>query len=244
MSGPPYLVNHQYRFIYRAIPKSGCSSLKSWFLGTLGFNWDVLKSRTDTGIHDFVNKNFRCGDPEMLSCPDYFRFAFVRNPYRRVVSAFTDKFLNLQFQPTMRRIQERSGEPVDVSKGVTFRQFVDDLMTRPATEWNPHWMPQTLLLDGFEPDHIGRLETITEDIEYLSRQLKLPAVELPRMNTNPLKLCFEMGHAGSASDLLVSQLRESRQRFRYGDFYDADLRTKVSALYGSDLSQFNYEYDL
>jgi len=97
-----------HRIFYVATPKVACTSVKWWFAGLEGCE-DKIRAVVDTKETDAdlsVHSAFRIVAPdvtglvledlkEALESDSYFRFALVRNPYRRIFSAWQSKILLL-----------------------------------------------------------------------------------------------------------------------------------------------------
>ena len=83
-------VSVEHKYVCMTVPKVACSTIKL-LLNQLGGKPDPedLGDIHDRGLHlsDFtVDENV-----EMLTSPEWFRFAFVRNPYDRLLSAYKSK---------------------------------------------------------------------------------------------------------------------------------------------------------
>lgn len=117
---------------------------------------------------------------ELEDLPSLFTFAFVRNPYTRVLSAFLDK--------VDRRAKRRNED-------VPFLEFLDYL-ERDGLYSNAHWAPQTsLLLLPFEQfDFIGKTEHLDRDLGYVISQLK--------MQLDDQRILSALGNATGASKKL------------------------------------------
>lgn len=100
-------------------------------------------------------------------CKGLFKFAFVRNPYTRLASAWW----NLVYEPPDGEVLIK--DP-DVELGMEFDDFmsiVPDLLD------DEHLTPQADLLKDFDPDFIGSFEDINEDWEKLKDFVpELPAL--------------------------------------------------------------------
>lgn len=92
-----------------------------------------------------------------------FRFAFVRNPYDRAVSAF----LYLQ--------RKRK-----ISKQWDFDSFIIHHKDK-GNRLNPHFNLQTLGFDLDDLDFLGRFENIDQDWKYVANQIDA-SEKLPRAN--------------------------------------------------------------
>ncbi len=142
----------------------------------------------------------------------YFKFAFVRNPWDRLVSAFS--YLNAggcnRFDADFRaqHLERYNGN---------FLRFVDDL-ERLST--HQHFRPQSHWVcsdDGqLLVDFVGRFEFMEADFQHVADRLGLTAGVLPRLNTS--------AHAD------------------YTTYYDATRRDRVAALYKDDIVRFGYDF--
>ncbi len=91
--------------------------------------------------------------------PDYFKFAFVRNPWDRVVSCYQNRIVTAD----KKRFKECHGKNFDC-----FVRYIDkqDLLTA-----DKHIKLQTASMPLEEMDFIGRLENFSEDLPYVLERL-------------------------------------------------------------------------
>ncbi|MGM0433323.1 MAG: sulfotransferase family protein [Pseudomonadota bacterium] len=96
---------------------------------------------------------------QVANISSLFSFAFVRNPYTRVLSAFLDK------------VERRANRN---NRDVSFLEFLEYL-ERGGLYSNAHWAPQhSLLLLPFERfDFFGKTENLNKDLSYVLQQLGL-----------------------------------------------------------------------
>jgi glycosyltransferase involved in cell wall biosynthesis len=161
--------SERYRILYVATPKVACTSLKWWFAALEG-KAQALREATDSSESDpdlIIHDNFHKLAPEvlglspetiedMLGSDSYFRFAVVRNPYKRIFSAWQSKLLlqePLQVGPYTKF--EFFHHPLTSSADIAaaFEGFLEHLASNEApTYWDLHWTPQAQLL---RPDLIN-----------------------------------------------------------------------------------------
>src|SRR5215207_7755230 len=184
-----YLSNH-YKLLYISTPKVACTSLKWWFAELEGYS-KVLSEFKDSGesdpdlvIHDSFHKvapHIAGLDPEALDASliseDHFRFAVVRNPYKRIFSAWYSKL--------MLREPIQSGSytkynffwmPTETKEEISlaFEAFLEHLATHEAPNYRDlHWTPQLNLLrpDLIAYTNISQIENTTELRVELSQHL-------------------------------------------------------------------------
>ena len=178
--------SERYKLFYIATPKVACTTLKWWFAALEGYS-KVIRSATDSTesdpdliIHDTFHKvapNITGLLPksllEVLSADSYFRFAVVRNPYKRIFSAWQSKLLlqePLQIGPyvTCDFFNKKIENSDDVAE--SFEGFLEHLATQETpTYWDHHWTPQAALL---RPDLINYSQLVQiEQVDELSKAL-------------------------------------------------------------------------
>lgn len=105
---------------------------------------------------------------------NYFSFAFVRNPFERLMSGWTDKIL-----------LENMGGVKDsrvIHKGKDLAWFLDWLCDQDPHEINIHFRPQSLLIPGWV-NFIGRVDNFSNDLKYVCyRIFGLSIVKVEHLN--------------------------------------------------------------
>ena len=111
----------------------------------------------------------------IFSSEDWFRFSFVRNPYKRLLSAYKDKILGLghpkKHNSFLKKINWNS------TQLPSFEEFIVAISRQSDDAMDWHWMPQSRLImpDIIHYDFIGKLENYNEDMRTV----------LTRLNTSP-----------------------------------------------------------
>lgn len=176
------LVNPESRLVYVAIPKNACTEVKAHFVLNSPFRDAFLATRSP--IHDFCGTLAATAVPrETIMGSDYFRFTILRDPRRRLVSAYLNKivrprrnrlhYLRLPLLArTIRGAQEIAGLDYDPVRSITFDEFVRFLARADDTDCNVHWMPQYRFtgtdLSAFH--HVGRVERLADTLDLLAER--------------------------------------------------------------------------
>ena len=181
-------LSEKHKLLYISTPKVACTSLKWWFADLEGYSESLSQVKNsqqpdpDLVIHDSFYKvapSVTGLRPEFLTqallSKEYFRFAVVRNPYKRIFSAWQSKlFLREPFTSDPYKQAAFFIMPVKnrTDVAVAFERFLEYLASYEAPNYlDPHWTPQIHLL---RPDLINY--TNISQIED-TRQLKLELVK-------------------------------------------------------------------
>jgi hypothetical protein len=252
-----FLINRKHRFIYCFVPKVACSSLKRWFVRVAGIPPESVVPE----VHLFVAENFSLARlsereaEELLRSKDYYRFAFQRNPFARLVSAYLDKLVEPKGPglAPIRRVQRgplwdvprriryefrrlTTGRCADFQQGITFREFVYHVASSTSPRrLDTHWRPQSLILGDVQFDFIGLMETMRPDFDHVCQQLGLDS-DLPLTNCN--RKSKTDAPTGCVADWPTSQLRELDSYPPFERFYTPELTKIVQRLYRHDCAAF------
>ena len=186
------------RLLYVPIPKSGSTAILGALAGVAGVSEaDFARSRKlevtrELAIHDmsiwgasFTLANRPADELEwILGSPDWLRFTVVREPRRRIWSAWVSKVLVRDPRFTAAFGDEpwfpaapRTSEDVLGS----FRRFARALPSVGLGSHDPHWARQVDLLGltdlGY--GHVGRLERIADTVAFLGEYLERRGRTLP-----------------------------------------------------------------
>lgn len=152
--------SERHKIFYVSTPKVACTTLKWWFAALEG-KVQALREVTDSAESDpdliIHGPNFQRLAPDVtglspdvledvLSSDSYFRFAVVRNPFKRIFSAWQSKLLlqeSLQVGPY--RESAFLHYPIRDERDVAaaFESFLEHLVCNEApTFWDVHWTPQ------------------------------------------------------------------------------------------------------
>ena len=184
------LINHQHKIIYCPIAKNACTLFKSMMIEHSkdhdryrGSQEDIhhyASSRKDTAV--FLD------DIDYLERPDYFKFAILRNPFARLVSAYLDKFVKHETpeifaQELIRKVQQFLEQEYDLATSISFQEFMQYLANTQDLDLNEHWRSQSSFLGRglLEFDYLGQFENLPEVIKDLENKFKF------KITTNVIK---------------------------------------------------------
>jgi hypothetical protein len=169
----------EQRIIYVCIPKNASSRIRmtlSVLLGrSLKSEWEAhkrklsgLKSPKRVGLTVFHRV---ATDPRTL------RFAFVRNPYQRLLSCWLNRFRDVQLIPAnpsvssylLWRQQNDRSFPAGPKITLSFGQFVNFAAMTARDRVDAHWHRQAGLLDlpGLELNLVGKVESFEKDFMHV-----------------------------------------------------------------------------
>jgi hypothetical protein len=115
---------------------------------------------------------------EILRGADWRRFAFVRNPYARLYSAYKNKIADLAspYVGVRATIWRIAGNPHPPAEAPPFEAFVRYVAQQPDAERDGHWRSQAgaLCLDLVDYGFLGRVERLEADLATVLRSLGAP----------------------------------------------------------------------
>jgi len=146
---------------------------------------------------------------------DYFKFAFVRNPYDRLVSCYNDKIFN-----------GRKNEDIILKNNfyvnMPFKEFVKKVFSIPDLRADQHIRSQYYSLTDEKGnllvDFIGKFENLEKDYKFVCKKIGIK---------NPKSLPHK---------------NKSKRKNDYRQYYDEEARKIVEKRYKKDLEVFGYEF--
>jgi hypothetical protein len=167
--------NHKYVFV--AVPKTGTHAVRQALRPHMGAG-----DMEQVGL--FVKRQFPIADlakvghghisleqlrkfMDPAKFAEYFKFAFVRNPFDRFISYCS--FIT----------RERGAFKTDPQK------VMRRVLANPPSEHVLFWPHNTFLVDGegnLLTDYVGRVETMQQSFEFIASKIGIPAVQLEKVN--------------------------------------------------------------
>ena len=192
-----YFPNGTFARRLQPLPDYGCIYVRNAKVATS--TTLLWLNRVHTGDHGFVTNGNIHTEHTLPSVEDVgwdkvldmlngaaFRFAFVRDPVKRLESAYLSKVLRLRRNRGRAALQETLGLPVDPDEDVTLEQFVAAIEMQDPRRMDAHWRPQHLNLGHglIHYDFVGRLETFAADVARIREATGMPDVPLPQRNAS------------------------------------------------------------
>ncbi len=181
-----YIVSDEHRFVYFVVQKVACSSIKTALLPLFDLGAEgreLVRGDGTTAVHELFAEsphelrraNF-LANLEAGRYDGYFKFAFVRNPWDRLVSCYLQKLA-----PGARHAskigRKRSGGRL--RNNMPFREFAEAVCEIPDEEANSHFRSQHIAVCGWDgtpmADFVGRFECLEEDFGLVVGKIGAPA---------------------------------------------------------------------
>ncbi|MGB3297849.1 MAG: sulfotransferase family 2 domain-containing protein [Phormidesmis sp.] len=201
-------ISHVYQCIFVHIPKTGGTSIES----TAMFDDQRRTTGEKVSGHSTALK-FREACPKEFE--RYFKFAFVRNPYDRLVSAFF--YLSKGGSGSS---DKQIFEKYIAKYNGNFKSFCLDFLSCENIQKSIHLRPQTDFIcdenGEIVVDYLGRLENIRRDYRFVCQKLNFP---------------FKLEHK-----------RKGSHR-HYSAYYTPEIVETVSSIYQKDLELLGYQYE-
>lgn len=183
----------------------------------------VAKVETTTIFETFREHNIWFENTNMIQARRlknqekiFFSFAFVRNPYDRLVSCYANKIAGNQKNKLPLKCQFLASEFGSKNE---FKYFVDFVSLLNIEKCDHHIRLQSSLIDLNNLIFIGRLENFQNDFNHVMQNLQIPFVPTETVKHN------------------VSN------RKSYQDYYnDPLLVEKVRKIYMKDINLFGYQF--
>ena len=154
------------------------------------------------------------------ACADFFKFAFVRNPFDYMFSLFLDKVVTAQ----MWSAPDPAARRRELLTGSHFGAFVEQAMEpREALRMFVQRSQLSYILDRhgeWAVDYVARFERYDEEVDMLCQRLGVERIEVSRDQQN----------------------RGNLEALSYADFYDAPTRSLVEQRFEVDLEAFGYGF--
>lgn len=188
------VVSHKNKYLYYSIPKTATTSIKIYL---------ELYGSVDIGLH---SKQDGYSIEYDDSWNDYFKFAFVRNPWDRILSCFLDKT-----KQSIGKCWEM--ETYKSFSSCSFEEFIDYL-NLDNIMFDGHITPQYLMINLSQIDFIGKFEDLDTDFTKIQNLLGLPVIKLSKENQTQHDK-YQLYYNKKTKNKVYSLYREDIERFNY-----------------------------
>ncbi len=200
IAGHPAVVDTGHGVVYISIPKVACTALKATVImnSPRRIAYEESGIGGDGDIHKFcgaeAKRNKELDESVVLPSARTFRFAVIREPMKRLVSAYLGKFVkahgvslspgvNYNRNIAIRYGQAHAGIDADLNRSITFEEFVNFLKLAPNAHLDSHWMPQSRIIgkDLSVYDHVGKMEFLDKTWDVLAQRFSYrPETDMSR----------------------------------------------------------------
>ncbi len=188
---------HHCLFVH--ITKTAGTAVAKSLFGYLPYHYTAIDYRVIYGRRDFNA---------------YYKFAFVRNPWDRVYSAY--RYLKAGGWND----DDKQWYQSNLAQYQDFKEFIENWLTQPNIEKHRHFWPQHRFIcdarGNIIIDQLAYFETLDDDFDAICKRLSIDTHLKPH-NTNP----------GSS----------------YRDVYDDAMRAIVAKVYAKDIALFGYDFN-
>jgi hypothetical protein len=185
------IVSHRHRFVFAHVPKTGGISVRAAL--------EPFADGQDAAARDTTHETLPALLVRRPDLAGHFKFAFVRNPWDRLVSFHA--YARARLAPTVPQMQ-----------GVDFGAMLRLLEAGAPWLTRLHVMrPQREHVRG--ADFVGRFEYLDSDFAQVCARLGISA-ELPRKNASRHG-AYASYYDGSGRDFVAARYREDIEEFGY-----------------------------
>lgn len=212
------------KLIYVNVPKAASTTIRSVLSAfetcSRPPHEDVLHKRRCSGLLSPSLAGLNVFH-EMANSADTLRFTFVRNPYARLVSAWSDKiygkplrrgdpYIDLYLDSAP---QARQSRPVQSLSFAAFVHFVHETIDGSV---DPHWDRQVARtsVPGIKLDLIGRVETFDSDFATVLQHARKSSIKLPRLNESGTS-DWPSYYSGELAGIVYRLYEQDFDAFRY-----------------------------
>tara|TARA_A100001037_G_scaffold306597_1_gene353094 strand:+ start:17827 stop:18462 length:636 start_codon:yes stop_codon:yes gene_type:complete len=209
------VISHKYKFLSIRIPKTASTSV------TFALNeyFDIHGCSDENSPYRYHSSASRLKEhfnSQNWNFDEYFKFAFVRNPWDRFVSNcffLINEFEKEQNNPTGIHPPEFLNKAKHIASFGSFKKIV---MDGTALHTSPTQYDFLKINDSVGVDFIGKTENLQEDFNTVCDKIGIPQQKLPHANSTKHK--------------------------HYTEYYDDETRQIVAEKYAKDIEYFGYKF--
>ena len=174
---------------------------------------------------------------------DYFKFAFVRNPWDRYVSLYDYWTINVH------KLGHFHAEDTETAKLISKHADSFSKFCKLPNEFllkihKTHFLTQVEFLNIIGKnkntlDFIGKYESLQTDFNTICRHINIKQTQLVHINrtTNHMSIAKKL-----KIDFDKLLIKRKKKFSNYVDYYDDETRSLVAKKYAKDIDYFNYKF--
>ena len=219
------IISHKYKFIFIAIPKSASQYIRRMFRPYLGSKdqeicalFERLKSDQYpqlNGVGHISAKRIKeaVGDKIWNT---YYKFAFIRDPYERIVSIFS--FRRRKYMKSL----EAKGDTQLINKIYENKPFASMYYTggiqRFFKHTQSHWIYDDE--DNLMIDYIGSMNSLHEDLKFIFNKVGLPEYnEKDKINDSRIIKNYTSYYDKTFNSLIANDFKQDIKNLSSFNFY-------------------------
>ncbi len=219
------MISNNHKFVFIHIPKCAGTSIENAIgsycnSGGFGYSKQICGHIQHANCEELCQLNLLTEK----QCNEYFKFAFVRNPWDRCVSEYVwriKQFGNFLNGPVNvnNGVKHPKFTKEWVRKNVTFEDFLTKNFPWQELSFIQHMKPQTDYIydnQNKKIDFIGRFENLENDFSYVCKKIFNQNIKLPH--------------------------KFKTKRSPYVDYYNNDTIDMVGDMYLEDIKYFKYKF--
>ena len=246
-------ISRKAGLIYCPIGKVACTFLKRQMVHVSDVAHLALIVQDVHGITDTIRTGLQLSDypiaqaEAFIADPGIFKFAVLRPPRERLLSAYIEKFVLNRTEPgniyhirsVLGPVQQRKGlAGLDADAGISFRDFICEITSQPSPQLDPHWRPQADYLQGITYDRLFRFDQMDAVMDLLENRSGQKLSRQPQNVTGS-----GSGRADiAAADLLPAQIM-ALPKLDKSCFFDAPLEAAIASYFSADEALLRQTYD-
>ncbi|MGB0429903.1 MAG: sulfotransferase family 2 domain-containing protein [Bacteroidia bacterium] len=184
-------ISSNYKFIWFRVAKSGTRTLFNLF------DKHNIKLSADHAMA--VRYNTR-------AYLNYFKFAFVRNPWDRVFSCWKNKVLQENYF---------GFNPSDHVKMQDFSNFIGFIENTDLEKANHHIKLQSALIDLNNVDFVGKLENFDQDIKTVFSNIGIPFKSSLHLNKTDIGYAYQKAYTTKLKEQIAKKYAADIDAFGY-----------------------------
>lgn len=220
-------VSHKSKIIFLAVPKTASASIRSSLINFCGESERAVSDNLanyDDHVTPGIIKKALNKDEDSHKWKDYFKFAFVRNPWDREISLYNYRI-----------------KTIEVFKKMGFKNLTP--MQKSFFNFNKRFIKQHPTFESAIKNYIGQKDTFHSPMHKWTHDKDMNQIvdfigKLENINQDFHNICFLNG-------LPQKRLKKTNQtkHDHYSSYYTDETREIVKNLYKKDIELFDYHFE-